>query len=97
MHCTELTQSSRENLQQHQQSKHHQNHLHVNQHLQKQRYQSSQQMKQNSKKLCQELNINATEEDINELIGHKSTEYLHQNCSAEMPIDKNTGKSKGFF
>ena len=53
-------------------------------------------MKQNSKKLCQELNINATEEDINELIGHKSTEYLHQNCSAEMPIDKNTGKSKGF-
>ena len=23
-------------------------------------------------------------------------EYLHQNCSVEMPIDRNTGKSKEF-
>ena len=30
------------------------------------------------------------------LFGLKSTEYLRQNCSVEMPIDRNTGKSKGF-
>ena len=35
-------------------------------------------------------NPNVTEEDINELFGLKSTEYLRQNCIV------NTGKSKGF-
>ena len=54
-------------------------------------------MKQNCKKLyVGNLNPNVTEEDINELFGLKSTDYLRQNCSVEMLIDRNTGKSKGF-
>ena len=92
-----LAQPTRESLQQHQQNKHHQKHLHVDQHLQKQKHQSSQQLKQNSQKLyVGNLDTNVTKEDINELFGLKSTEYLGQNCSVEMPIDKNTRKSKGF-
>ena len=30
------------------------------------------------------------------MFGLKSTEYLRQSCSIEMPIDRNTGKSEGF-
>ena len=98
LHRTELAQPTRESCQQHQQNKHHQKNLHdVDQHIQKQKYQSSQQLKQTCKKLyVGNLNPNVTEEDINELFGLKSTEYLRQNCSVEMPIDRNTGKSKGF-
>ena len=97
-HRTELAQPTRESFQQHQQNKHHQTNLHdVDQHIQKQKYQSSQQLKQNFKKLyVGNLNTNVKEEDINELFGLKSTEYLRQNCSVKMPIDRNTGKSKGF-
>ena len=48
---TKLAQPSRESLQQHQQNKHHQKNFHdVDKHLQKQKYQSSQQLKQNCKK-----------------------------------------------
>ena len=85
-------------MQQHQQNKYHQKNLHdADQHFQKQKYQSSQQLKQNWKRLyVGYLNPNVTEEDINELFGFKSTEYLRQNCSVEMLIDRNTGKSKGF-
>ena len=94
---TEHAQPTRESWQQHQQNKHRQKHLHVDQYLQKQQYQSRQQLKQNSKKLyVGNLNTNVTEEDINELFGLKSTEYLRQNCIVEMPIDKNPEKSKGF-
>ena len=98
LHRTELALRTRESFQQNQQNKHHQKNLHdVDQHIQKQKYQSSQQLKQNCKKLyVGNLNPNVTEEDINELFGLKSTEYLRQNCSVEMPIDRNTGKSKGF-
>ena len=42
------------------------------------------------------LNKNITEEDLNQLFGLKTTVYLRQTCSIEMPLDKNTGKSKGF-
>ena len=98
LHRTELAQPTRESFQQHQQNKHHQKKLHdVDQHIQKQKYRSSQQLKQNCKKLyVGNLNPNVTEEDINELFGLKSTEYLRQNCSVELPIDRNTGKLKGF-
>ena len=97
LHRTELAQPTRESFQQHQQNKH-QKKLHdVDQQIQKQKYQSRQQLKQNCKKLyVGNLNPNVTEEDINELFGLKSTEYLRQNCSIEMPIDRNTRKSKGF-
>ena len=37
-----------------------------------------------------------TEEDLNQLFGLKTTVYIHQTCSIEMPIDKNLYKSKGF-
>ena len=97
LHRTELAQPTRESFQQHQQNKH-QRKLHgVDQHIQKQKYQSRQQLKQNGKKLyVRDLNPNVTEEDINELFGLKSTEYLRQNCSVEMPIDRNTRKSNRF-
>ena len=42
------------------------------------------------------LNKDITEEDLNQLFGLKTTVYLRQTCSIEMPLDKNTGKSKGF-
>ena len=98
LHRTELEQPTRESFQQHQQNKHHQKKLHdVDQHIQKQKCQSSQQLKQNCKKLyVGNLNQNVFEENINELFGLKSTKHLRQNCSVEMPIDRNTGKSKGF-
>ena len=85
-------------MQQQQQSKHHHNDLHdIDQHIQKQKYQSSQRPKQKCKKICVgNLNPNVTEEDINELFGPKSTEYLCKNCSVAMPIDRNTRQSKGF-
>ena len=54
LHRTELSKTTRkttrESLQQHQQNKNHQKNVLVDQHLQKQQYQSSQQLKQNSKK-----------------------------------------------
>ena len=92
LHGTKLVQPSKEILQQHQQSKHHQKNFHdVDKHIQKQKYQSSQQLKQNCKKLyVGNLNPNVTEENINEFFGLKSTEYMHQNCSVKMPIDRNT-------
>ena len=42
------------------------------------------------------LNKDITEEDLNQLFGLKTTVYVRQTCSIEMPLDKNTGKSKGF-
>ena len=42
------------------------------------------------------LNKGITEEDVNQLFGLKTTVYFRQTCSIEMPLDKNTGKSKGF-
>ena len=42
------------------------------------------------------LNKDVTEEDLNQLFGLKTTVYLHQTCSIEIPLDKNNGKSKGF-
>ena len=42
------------------------------------------------------LNKGITEEDLNQLFGLKTTVYFRQTCSIEMPLDKNTGKSKGF-
>ena len=95
---TELAQPTRESFQQQQQNKYHQKNLHdVDHHIQKQKYQSSQQLKQNCKKLyIGNLNSNIIEEDINDLFVLRSTDYLRQNCSVEMPIDENTGKSKGF-
>ena len=42
------------------------------------------------------INKDITEEDFNQLFGLKTTVYLRQTCSIEMPLDKNTGKSKGF-
>ena len=98
LHRTELAQPTTESFQQHQQNKNHQKNLHhVHQHIQKQKYQSRQQLKQNCKKLyVVNLSPSVTEEYISELFGLKSSEYLRQNCSVEMPIDRNTGKSKGF-
>ena len=63
LHRTELAQPTRESFQQHQQNKHHQKNLHdVDQHIQKQKYQSSQQLKQICKKLyVRNLNPNVTE------------------------------------
>ena len=42
------------------------------------------------------LNKDITEEDLNQLLGQKTTVYFRQTCSIEMPLDKNTGKSIGF-
>lgn len=42
------------------------------------------------------LNPDVTENDLNDLFGLKKTKYLCQTCSIQMPIYKNTGKSKGF-
>ena len=42
------------------------------------------------------LNKDITEEDLNQLFGLKTTVYFCQTCSIEMPLDENTGKSKGF-
>ena len=42
------------------------------------------------------LNKDITEEDLNQLFGLENTVYFRQTCSIEMPLDKNTGKSKGF-
>ena len=39
------------------------------------------------------LNKDIAEED---LFGLKTTVYLRQSCTIKMPLDKNTGKSKGF-
>ena len=46
--------------------------------------------------ICREFKFKRYREDINELFGLKSTEFLRQDCSIEMPIEKNTRKSKGF-
>ena len=57
----------------------------------------SQQLKHICKKLyVGNLNTNITKDNINELFGLKSTDYLRQNCNVEIPIDRNTEKSKGF-
>ena len=37
-----------------------------------------------------------SEDVLNNLLGLKSTKYLCRTCSIEMPMDKNTGKSKSF-
>ena len=42
------------------------------------------------------LNKEITEEDLNQLFGLKTTVYFHQTCSIKIPLEKNTGKSKGF-
>ena len=39
------------------------------------------------------LNKDIPEED---LFGLETTVYLRQSCTIKMPLDKNTGKSKGF-
>ena len=53
--------------------------------------------KQVSKKLyVGNLNKDITEEDLNQLFGLKTTVYFHQTCSIKIPLEKNTGKSKGF-
>ena len=58
---------------------------------------TNQQEKQVCKKLyVGNLNKDITEEDLNQLFGLTTTVYLRQTCSIEMPLDKNTGKSKGF-
>ena len=46
--------------------------------------------------ICREFKPIRYREDINELFGLKSAEYLRQNCSVEMSFDRNTGKSKVF-
>ena len=96
--------------QNHQQDNQHQNHRHNNNHkskhqthddigqqFQKQHMETNQQEKQVCKKLyVGNLNKDITEEDLNQLFGLTTTVYLRQTCSIEMPLDKNTGKSKGF-
>ena len=42
------------------------------------------------------LNRNVTEDELSNLFGLKSTKYLTQNCSIQMPLNKNTGKSRGY-
>ena len=42
------------------------------------------------------LNPDVTEDELNNLLRLKSTKYLCRTCSIEMPMDKNTGKSKSF-
>lgn len=42
------------------------------------------------------LNKDVTEDDINDLFGLKSTKYLTQNCSIQMPLNRITGKSRGY-
>ena len=42
------------------------------------------------------LNKDITEEDLHQLFGLKTTVYFHQTCSIKIPLEKNTGKSKGF-
>ena len=98
LHRTEIAQPTRESFQQHQQNKHHKKNLHdVDQHIRKGKCHSSQELKQNCRKsYVGNLNPNATKEGINELFGLNSTECLRQNCSVEIPIDRNTRKSKGF-
>ena len=56
---------------------------------------------QQEKQVCKtlyagNLNKDITEEDLNQLFGLSTTVYLRQTCSIEIPLDKNTGKSKGF-
>ena len=96
--------------QNHQQDNQHQNHRHNNNHkskhqthddvdqqIQKQHIETNQQEKQTCKTLyVGNLNKDITEEDLNQLFGLTTTVYLRQTCSIEMPLDKNTGKSKGF-
>ena len=96
--------------QNHQQDNQHQNHRHNNnrkskhqthddigQQFQKQHMETNQQEKQVCKKLYMgNLNKGITEEDLNQLFGLTATVYLRQTCSIEMPLDKNTGKSKRF-
>ena len=43
------------------------------------------------------LDKDITEEDLNQLFGLKTAVYLRQTCSIEMPLDKNTGKSRICF
>ena len=96
--------------QNHQQDNQHQNHRHNNNHkskhqthddvdqqIQKQHIETNQQEKQTCKTLyVGNLNKDITEEDLNQLLGQKTTVYFRQTCSIEMPLDKNTGKSIGF-
>ena len=42
------------------------------------------------------LNPDVTEDELKNLLGLKSTKYLCRTYSIEMPMDKNTGKSKSF-
>ena len=37
-----------------------------------------------------------TDEDLNQLLGLKTTVHIRQICCIEIPLDNNTGKSKGF-
>ena len=95
--------------QNHQQNNHHQNHRHQKNHKRKhqthddigQQIQKQHRKKSEEKQVCKKLyvgnlNKDITEEDLNQLFGLKTTVYFRQTCIIEMPLDKNTGKSKGF-
>ena len=42
------------------------------------------------------LNKDITINDFNELLGLKTTRYLQESCSIELPTNEKTGKSRGF-
>ena len=42
------------------------------------------------------LNKDVTINDLNELFGLKTTRYLQEYCSIELPVNEKTGKSRGF-
>ena len=75
----------------------HQTHDDSGQQIQKQHIETNQQKEQVSKKrYVGNLDKDITEEDLNQLLGLKATVYLRQTCSTEIPLGKNTGKSKGY-
>ena len=82
----------------HQQDNQHQNHRHNNNHKSKHQTHDhiGRQIQKQHIKTDQQEKQDITEEDLNQLFGLKTTVYLRQNCSIEMPLNKNTGKSKGF-
>ena len=41
-------------------------------------------------------NKDVTISDLNELFGLKTTRYLQEYCSIELPVNEKTGKSRGF-
>ena len=53
--------------------------------------------KDNMKKICVgNLNKDVTINDHNVLLGLKTTRYLQEYCSIELPMNEKTGKSRGF-